>query len=154
MLFQSTCRSYKVSNALLSQNISNFYATMGNGQKSEALVNSLFGNLNTRIFHANGDFNTNEWMAKTIGRTRVLVASANTSHDPTDSMSAMFGIGPSRTTSGVSEVFEYEVPPSICTAFRTGGPANRWLVDSIIFSNGSCFHATGRPYLFCTFSQK
>jgi type IV secretory pathway TraG/TraD family ATPase VirD4 len=154
MLFQSTCRSYKVSNVLLTQNISNFYATMGNGQKSEALVNSLFGNLNTRIFHANGDFNTNEWMAKTIGRTRVLLANASTSHEPTDSVSAMFGTGPSRTSSGVSEAFEFEVSPSVCTAFRTGGPANRWLVDSIIFSNGSCFHATGRPYLFCTFSQK
>jgi hypothetical protein len=154
MMFQSTCRSYKVSNVVLTQNISNFYATMGNGQKSEALVNSLFGNLNTRIFHANGDFNTNEWMAKTIGRTRQLVASANTSHEPTDSVSAMFGIGPSRTSSGVSEIFEFEVQPSVCTKFRTGGPANRWLVDSIIFSNGSCFHATGRPYLFCTFSQR
>jgi type IV secretory pathway TraG/TraD family ATPase VirD4 len=151
--FQSVCRSYKVSNVLLSQNISNFYATMG-GEKSEALVDSLFGNLNTRIFHANGDHKTNKWMAEVIGRKRVLVASANTSHDPTDSVSAMFGIGPCRTSSGVSEVFEFEVQPSICTTFRTGGPANRWLVDSIIFSNGSCFHATGRPYLFCTFSQK
>ena len=154
MLFQSTCRSYKVSNVLLTQNISNFYATMGNGQKSEALVNSLFGNLNTRIFHANGDFNTNEWMAKTIGRSRQFMASASTSRDPMDSVSAMFGIGPSRTSSSVNEIFEFEVQPSVCTKFRTGGPANRWLVDSIIFSNGSCFHATGRPYLFCTFSQK
>jgi hypothetical protein len=117
-------------------------------------VNSLFGNLNTRIFHANGDNKTNEWMAEVIGRTRVLVASANTSQDPTDSVSGMFGIGPLRTSSGVSEVFEFEVPPATCTKFRTGGPANNWLADSIIFSNGSCFHATGRPYLFCTFSQK
>jgi hypothetical protein len=154
MMFQTTCRSSKVANVVLTQNISNFYATIGDGQKSEALVNSLFGNLNTRIFHANGDYKTNEWMANVIGRARVLVANASTSRDPTDSVSAMFGIGPSRTSAGVSEVFEFEVSPSICTKFRTGGPANRWLVDSIIFSNGSCFHATGRPYLFCTFSQR
>jgi type IV secretory pathway TraG/TraD family ATPase VirD4 len=152
-MFQSICRSYKVSNVVLSQNISSFYAAMG-GEKSEALVDALFGNLNTRIFHANGDHKTNKWMAETIGQTRVLVASANTSHDPTDSVSAMFGIGPSRTSSGVSEVFQYEVQPSVCMKFRAGGPANKFLVDSIIVSGNSCFHATGRPYLFCTFSQK
>jgi hypothetical protein len=153
MLFQSTCRSSKVSNVVLSQNICNFYAMMG-GEKSEPLVDSLLGNLNTRIFHANGDHKTNEWMAKAIGRTRLTVANVNTSHEPTDYVSASFGLGPTRTTAGISEVFEYEVQPTVCTTFRTGGPANRWLVDSLIISNGSCFHATGRPYLFCTFSQK
>lgn len=152
-MFQSTCRSYKVSNVLLTQNISSFYSTMS-GQSSESLVDSLFGNLNTRIFHANGDHVTNEWMANTIGRSRQIVANSTVSHDSSDSVSAALGIGQSHSSSGVSEVFDFEVPASICSTLRTGGPANRWLVDSIIFSSGACFHATGRPYLFCTFTQK
>lgn len=152
MMFQSTCRSYKVANVVLTQNISNFYATMG--QNSEPLVDSLLGNLNTKIFHANGDAVTNKWMAEMIGRSRQLVANCSTSEPPTDSFSAALGIGPAHTTSGVSEIFEYEVQPSVCTTFRTGGAANRWLVDALVFCNGACFHATGRPYLFCTFSQK
>jgi type IV secretory pathway TraG/TraD family ATPase VirD4 len=154
MIFQSTCRSLKVSNVVMTQNISSFYATMGNPKKSEALVDSLFGNLNTKIFHANGDHVTNEWMAKTIGRSRQLVSNSNNSHDATDPFSAAMGIGTSHNSAGVSEIFEFEVQPSVCTTLRTGGPANHWLVDSVIFSSGSRFKATDRPYLFCTFSQK
>ena len=153
-MFQTTCRSYKVSNVVLTQNISNFYSTMASGAQSESLVNSLFGNLNTKFFHANGDSVTNEWMAKMIGRCRQQVANANTSFNSTDLVSSAFGLGPLQTSSGVSEIFEYEVQPAVCTNFRTGGPANKWLVDSLIFSSGSCFRATGRPYLFCTFPQR
>jgi type IV secretory pathway TraG/TraD family ATPase VirD4 len=152
-MFQTTCRSYKVSTVLLTQNISNFYAQMG-GQSSESLVDSLFGNLNTKIFHSNGDFKTNQWMADLIGKARMHLANASSSRDPSDGVTAALGIGASRTTAGVSEVFEYLVQPSAATKLRTGGPANAWLVDSIIVRSGSCFHATGRPYLFCTFSQK
>jgi type IV secretory pathway TraG/TraD family ATPase VirD4 len=123
-MFQSTCRSYKVATVVLTQNISNFYASMG--QNSEALVDGLFGNLNTKIFHANGDFKTCEWMSKLIGRSRQYLASSNINHEPTDPMSSALGIGPSHTSSGVNEVFEYEVQPSVCTTFRTGGPANKW----------------------------
>jgi hypothetical protein len=93
-------------------------------------------------------------MAAMIGRSRQLVANSNSSRDPTDSFSNALGIGTWNTSAGVSEVFEFEVQPSVCTMLRTGGPSNHWLVDSIIFSNGSCFHATGHPYLFYTFSQK
>ena len=32
-------------------------------------MNSLLGNLSTKIFHANNDYVTNEWAANTIGRT-------------------------------------------------------------------------------------
>jgi hypothetical protein len=154
MMFQSTCRSYRASSVVLTQNISNFYATMGGGQNGQALVDSLFGNLNTKIFHANGDHITNEWMANMIGRSRQLVANSNSSHHGSNPFSGLLGSGPSQTSAGVSEIFEFEIQPSVCTTLRTGGPANRWLVDSIIFINGSCFHATGRPFLFSTFSQK
>lgn len=152
-MFQSTCRSYKVANVLLTQNISNVYATLG-GKSSEALVDSLFGNLNTRIFHANGDYSTNEWMAKVIGRSRQFLTSSSLNYGASDPFAVAMGATAPQTSASVNEVFEYEVQPSVCTTFRTGGPANRWLVDSIVFSNGSCFHATGKPYLFCTFSQK
>jgi hypothetical protein len=152
-LFQSTCRSYKVSNVILTQNISNFFAQMG-GKSSESLVKSLFGNLNTRVFHANGDSDTNTWMSESIGKGRILMANSNTSRDPADAMTAALGIGASRTTAGVSEIYDFLIQPAVASTFRTGGPANRWLVDSVIFRSGWCFHATGRPYLFYTFSQK
>jgi hypothetical protein len=154
MQFQTTCRAARAATVLLSQNLSNYYAVLGGTDKGKAVADSLLGNLNLKIFHASGDHVTNEWMASMIGRSRQLVCSSNISRDPTDPISSSLGIGTSHNSSGVSEIFEFEVQPSACTTLRTGGPANHWLVDSIIFSNGSCFNATGRPYLFCTFSQK
>ena len=153
-LFQSTCRASKVANVVLTQNINNFYATIGNPAQARYLVNSLLGNLNLKIFHANSDVDTNEWAASLIGKTRQLHISANTSMGPVEPFAAGFGARNSHTSAGVNEVMEYEVPPSSFLSLRTGGPANKWLVDAIVFSSGPCFHATGRPYMRVTFSQK
>jgi hypothetical protein len=154
MMFQTICRSYRVCNVLLTQNVSNLYAVMGGGDKSKALVDSLAGTLNTKIFHSNADNNTNVWMADHIGRSLQMVCNANISHPPGGTSSSVLGFGQSNITSGVSEIYEYEVQPSVATSLRNGGPANRWQVEAIVFCSGMCFHATGRPYLFCTFRQK
>jgi hypothetical protein len=149
--FQTTCRAARVSTVLLSQNLSNYYAVLGGGEKGKALADSMLGNLNTRIFHANGDSVTNEWAASMIGRSRQYMVNVSNSHDAHVLESFH---GRSQSTGGVSEIFEYTVQPSAFTKLRTGGPANKYLIDSIIFSNGACFHATGRPHLSCAFSQK
>jgi hypothetical protein len=151
--FQSTCRSARVATVMLSQNISNFYAVLGGEQAGKAKADSLFGNLNLKIFHMNGDSVTNTWAAELIGRSRQLLANSNSTNDPTDPFSGALGIGTSHNSAGVSEVFEFEVQPSVFTTFRTGGRENRWLVDALIFAAGSRFKASGRPYFFCSFSQ-
>ena len=154
MMFQTICRSYRVCNVLLTQNVSNLYAVMGGGDKSKSLVDSLAGTLNTKIFHSNSDNVTNVWMADHIGRSVQMVCNANISHPSRNAVASAFGFGQSNITSGVSEIYEYEVQPSVATALKNGGPANHWEVQAILFCNGMCFHATGRPYLFCTFKQK
>ena len=154
MIFQTTCRSYRVCNVVMTQNISNFYAVMGGGDKSKAIVDSLLGTLNTKIFHCNGDSVTNQWMAEQIGRSLQLVCNSNISHQSANLMSSGMGFSPTNITSGVSQVYEYAIQPATATTLRTGGPANRGVVDAIVFSSGMCFAATGQPYLFATFKQK
>jgi hypothetical protein len=152
-MFQSTCRSYKVATVLLTQNVSGFYAAMGHG--SEPLCDSLWANLNTKIFHANGDQATNKWAAETIGRVRVLMANSSSTRQQVDGLSDALGIGNVQTSAGISEIYEFEIQPSFFVAgLKTGGPDNHFLVESLVFRSGVCFRATGRPYLFCTFSQK
>jgi hypothetical protein len=153
MLFQTICRSCRVCNVVMTQNISNLYAVMG-GDKSKALVDSIAGTLNTKIFHSNSDNVTNVWMADHIGKARQLLCNSSISHSGHGPISSAFGYSRANTNSGVSEVYEYEVQPSAATELRNGGPANKWEVDAIVCCNGMCFHATGRPYLFCTFKQK
>ncbi|MCB0841573.1 MAG: TraM recognition domain-containing protein, partial [Bacteroidetes bacterium] len=115
--FMSTCRSSRVGSVLLSQNISNFYAALGGGQKSESQVNSLLALCNTKIFHANNDHVTNEWAAKTIGMGIKNLTSVNIG-------------GPSESASS-SQHMHYLVEPREFTMLKTGGPANRYLVDAV-----------------------
>jgi len=114
----------------------------------------LLGTLNTKIFHCNGDAVTNSWMSEQIGRSLQLVCNSNISHQSSGLIATGIGASPTNVTSGVSQIYEYEIQPSVATTLRTGGPANNWEVDAIVFSAGLCAHATGRPFLFATFKQK
>ena len=153
MMFQTICRSYRVCNVLLTQNISNLYAVMS-GDKGKAMVDSLAGTLNTKIFHSNSDNVTNVWMADHIGRDLQVLCNSTISHPGGGPFSVALGYSHATVNSGVTETFEYLVQPSAATELRNGGPANAWEVDAIVCINGVCFHATGKPYLFCTFKQK
>ena len=106
-------------------------------------------NLNTKIFHANGDHVTNEWASQLIGRTRQLFASGNSSH-PTSLID--WGDAP-QSSGGFSEAYEFEVQPSVFTRLRTGGPGNGGNVDAIIVRNGRVFPTTGKTWLRTTFRQ-
>jgi TraM recognition site of TraD and TraG len=73
-LFQQTARSSKVATVYLTQSLSNYYAALG-GDRSKAFVDSLLGNLRTKVFHANADPVTNEWAAKSFGEEYLEVKS-------------------------------------------------------------------------------
>ena len=158
MQFQTTCRAAWVATVLLSQNYSNFVAALGGGEKGRAETDSLLANLNTKILHANGDPVTNEWAAGLIGRTRQFFANGNTTHSGDDRWSAVLGLDwlghNGSTSAGFSESFEFEVQPREFTRLRTGGPANGWCVDAIVFQNGRVFKQSGRSWLPVTFWQK
>jgi hypothetical protein len=152
-LFQTTARSSRVATVYLTQNLSNYYATLGAGEEGRAVADSLLGNVVTKIFHANGDAVTNEWAANMIGRSRQFFVNASSTRQ-TDLASALFGVGGGQSTGGVSEVMEYEVSPQRFTTLRKGGRANSGLVDGIVFQGGRRFKATGRTWLPVTFEQR
>lgn len=156
--FQATCRSAKVATVLLTQNYSNFLAALGGSEKARAETDSLFANLNTKIFHNNSDPVTNEWASGIIGRSRQCLANGSSSYSAEEQANAVLGLswlGASGSTSGgFSETWEYEVQPREFTRLRTGGPANDWLVDAILFQNGRVFRGSGRTWLPVTFRQK
>jgi TraM recognition site of TraD and TraG len=158
MQFQTTCRSSRVATVYLTQNVSNVYAVLGGQQKGEHEASSLFANLNTKVFHANGDPVTNSWASNLIGRSRQFRASGNSSRQSTGGWPIAFGIEsltePVSTSAGFSEVWDVEVQPSAFTQLRTGGPANGWTIDGILFQNGRRFQASGRNWLPVSFSQR
>jgi type IV secretory pathway TraG/TraD family ATPase VirD4 len=149
--FQTTCRASRVATVLLSQNISNFYAAFGSGEQGRAQADSLFGNLNMKIFHANGDPVTNEWAASLIGRSRQFLVNSSSSSQPNDSLFGYSSIG--QNSAGVSEHIDFEVQPQRFTTLRRGGPPH-WEVDGIVFQGGRRFRKTGRTWMQVSFAQR
>lgn len=157
MQFQTTCRAARVATVLLSQNYSNFVAALGGSEKGRAEADSLLANLNTKIFHANGDPVTNEWAAGLIGKSVRYMASGNSSRPSDDGLLALVGLEgqrqPGSVSAGFSESMDFEVQPREFTRLRTGGPEN-WIVDGIVFQNGKTFRASGRGWLRVQFKQR
>ena len=110
MLFQTTARSAKACTVLLTQNISNYYAIMG-GNRYKERVDSLMGNLQTKIFHNNTDAVTNEWAAKTISRTFQTKMGMN--------------IGERNQNTSVSTALYYQVEPHAFTILKKGGGSDK-----------------------------
>lgn len=152
--FLATCRSAKVASVLLSQNVSSFYAALGGSEKGRVEADSLFGNLNTKIFHANTDPVTNDWGASIIGRKRQLMGNMNSSQ-PTDWIGSTMGMSPgAQASAGFSEIYEFEVQPARFTKLRTGGVQYQGEVDAIVVQSGRRFKSTGGIWLPVTFKQQ
>lgn len=151
-IFQTTARSSRTCVVYATQSISNYLAAFG-GERSEAEVHSLLGNLQTQFFHQQADTRTNTYAAELIGRTKQYFMNSNTSWGPVNWMDVIIG---GRTdagsSAGMSEAYEFEVQPSAFTTLRQGGPPD-WLVDAIVVQGGRRFHATGRPWLPVTIRQ-
>jgi hypothetical protein len=152
--FLATCRSSKVANVLLTQNLGSLEAALGGDRKGEAQARTLIGNLNTKVFCANGDHPTNQWAADLLGKEPQLMMSGNESHQNEASLQALMGLDqPGQTSAGFSETIDFRVQPADFAALRTGGPTNGFCVDAILFKTGASFPSTGAPYAAVSFRQ-
>lgn len=131
MLFQTTARSSRVASVFITQNISNLYATLGR----KPYVDSLLGNLVTKIFHANNDYITNEWASRTIGK--IKKSKARGTLDRIEKAE-------------ISEAWEDQVHPIEFMNLRNGG-ADR-IVEAII-STISHTWSTGANFKKVKFQQ-
>jgi hypothetical protein len=143
MQFQATARSSRACTVYLTQNLPNYYAEMG-GAHSKYRVDSLVGNLQTKIWHANSDPETNTHAADTIGRSWHRKVGQGMSYGKEDQNSL---------SESVSLSYDYDVIPQSFTRLRKGGPPNDFEVDAVIFQNGRIW-SDGSTALFATFNQK
>lgn len=127
MLFQTTARSSRACTVLLTQNISNYYAQMG-GKDAVPKVDSLLGNLSTKIFHCNTDAVTNEWASRVIGQNYAVLESGGENY-------SIINFSHS-TSKGFSTQLTPQVLPMEFTKLKTGGAMNQYIVQAIITING------------------
>lgn len=127
VLYQQTARSKMAATVYLTQSLSNYYSMLATRDPVSA-THSLLGNLQTKIFHANGDPATNEWAERMFGQEILDRASISTNLS-----SARDGLQFGR---GLHEVREPIVPGRLFTTLRKGGPENRRRVGAILFQGG------------------
>jgi len=141
--FQTTSRSARVATVLLTQNLPNYYAALGGGPASQAFVDSLLGNMGTKIFHNNTCAKTNEYAAELFARDWQNVASMDTRNDD----------GRVVSTYSSRKELQYTVLPREFTNLATGGPKNGFLVEGIVHRAGRIFNKSKGNALKSVFSQ-
>jgi len=140
--FLATARSARVASVLISQNKPNYLAAMG-GEAGRHRVDAFLGNMGTKIFHANGDPETNRWASDMISeemQSRVNWHGA---------MEQGQGRG------GGSEQVGRKVMPSEFTALRKGGPGSGFVTEAIAYQTGAAFVANEwQPWVRVAFEQQ
>ena len=142
-VFQTTARSSRTATVYLTQNLPNYLAELG-GSNGKARIDSLLGNLQTKIFHQNGDSETNRWASELLTRSLQMRSSI--------SGSVAFRGGAQAGTSE-QESWEFEVPPGVFLRLAKGGPDYRHVVTAVLFQSGRQF-PNGRHWAQIVFQQK
>ena len=145
-LFQTTARSSRTCTVYLTQNLPNYYAAFGEG-KGHSQADSLLGNLQTKIFHTNGDSITNEWASKLIAqvwqnKTSITGGASTNAQGESENNGFSF-----------AEQLAAQVLPVEFTMLKKGGAPNGNQVDGIVFQSGRVWAHTGTNFIHVTFSQ-
>ncbi|MEI6424076.1 MAG: hypothetical protein WCP55_17810 [Lentisphaerota bacterium] len=150
MTFQQTARSSKASTIYVGQNLPTVLAQLG-GQSGEPYVRGLFGNLLTKVFHANDEEQTNRFAASVIGEDWVNVTGVSVGESRgflSPSLSANHNVNAS-----INPQVKHVVMPIEFTRLRTGTLRNRRIVDAIFFQTGRKF-ANGHNFCRVSFTQR
>ena len=139
--YQATARSSRIATVYISQNLPNYYASMG-GNKSDHRVMSFLGTLGTKIFHANADISTNDYGSELIG------------DGPYEDISRSVNIGKEHSESqSISIKHDRRVRPPEFVRLSTGGPQNNFKVEGMMHRQGDALFGSSN-YKKMSFNQK
>lgn len=136
MIFQQTARSSKTMTVYIGQNLPTVLAQLG-GQAGEPHMRGLFGNLLTKIFHANDEEQTNKFASGVLGEDWMDVESVSSGENRTK-LSPLLG-GSSNVNLSLSPQVKHIVMPIEFSKMRTGTDRNNRCVDAIFFQAGRRF---------------
>jgi type IV secretory pathway TraG/TraD family ATPase VirD4 len=148
--YLAQCRSHLGCLCLLTQSLHSYYTAMS-GETGRHQADSLLSNMNLRIVHALGDAESATWASRLIGRElRTFIGGSSA---PQGSMFDSL-MGQSQFTGNFSQQYTDVLEPAVfMNGLRTGGLANRYMVDAIVIKSGEPF-ANGKNYLWTSFSQR
>ena len=143
VLFQTTARASRACTVLLTQNLPNYHYAIGSGSKAKALVDSLLGNLSTKIFHNNTCAVTNQYAAELFARDWQQASSGTFAQND----------GRLSTSQTQADRLEFSVLPREFSALGKGGPQNNYEVEAIVHQGGKSFVCSSSNALRTVFFQ-
>ena len=147
-IFQTLDRESGVATVYLSQNIQNYYHAMGDG--SHAAAKALLGGFGLKIYHANGEPETNRLASDAMGTHTVRQRSGSEGWSQSSSGWNSNSQGHNWSESW-SETTAPRVAPHAFTELRRGG--QHGYTEAILFRSGQTFTATGTNNLRVRFPQ-
>lgn len=142
--FRAVAREARCATVFLTQNLPTYYSALGGNESARYATEALLGNLQTKIFHANGCKITNEWASELFAREY------RTHIDTT-----LPGAASSQQTEGSTRREDEQlVKPLEFQTLKKGGAASGMLTEAIISQAGRQWRGNGnRTYLYSEFSQ-
>lgn len=142
MLFQQTARSSRAAAVYLTQSVVNFRAAL-DSSNATSVSDSLLGNLQTKLFHANACPLTNEYAERLFGSEM----------QATGTMS----VGAGGVTGGYQRTMLPILPAIKFTTPRKGGDLNDKIVEAYVFQAGKLWKGSDgthkKNWLLASFKQ-
>ncbi len=142
MMFQQTARSSRAAAVYLTQSVVNFRAALDSGDAT-SVSDSLLGNLQTKVFHANACPLTNEYAERLFGSELQATGSMT--------------VGTGGVTGGYNRTMLPILPAIKFTTPRKGGVVNERIVEGYVFQAGKLWNGNDgkhkRNWLLASFFQ-
>ena len=137
-LFQATARESLAITVYITQSLPSIIGAFGT-ENPENRAKSMIANLGLKVFCANSDYDTNEFASQMIGQHFIDVSSISIDKDKNANRS-------------YSQQLQWKVPPEHFFLLKTGGPKNKYTVESILVKAGKQW-SNGENYLPAEFNQ-
>jgi hypothetical protein len=139
-------RSARLAPIFITQSTTSLKAQFQDKDKAQAILD-LAG---CRFAHQNGSFETNEWMAKTIGQVIVQRRGRQKGRNWDYGPDAKLGRNDGEN---INEQVDYDCPPRSFTRLLRGGLEHKLKTEAIFWRSGEKFKWNGRRWLPCVFPQ-
>lgn len=149
-MYLAECRSHLGCMVYLTQGLNSYYSAMP-GQAGRHAADALMTNFYTKLFHAVGDDLTANFAASLVGKR--LETHVGGSMQAPESLYDEI-MGNARFSGSFSQQYEQVLQnTAFINGMRTGGKANRYIVDGIAVRSGEPFR-NGENWQWVEFSQR
>lgn len=148
--FQTTARESRIATVYLTQNLPNYYDAFGSDTGGRDRTKKLLGAFGIKLFHANGDTETNKYAEQLFGSELIWRESHSSSQTR--------NVGPRSSSSSQShstsrqQIVDFTIRAKRFTEMFRGGPQRGW-TETYAFRAGEPWRTTKSNLLYCRFPQ-